>query len=94
MLQVEFRPKFPPGRVVITENAARELSQEDVSLALRRHLRGDWGELETPDWQANERALLHGCRLLSAYTSHTGLRFWVISEPNREATTVLLPEDY
>jgi hypothetical protein len=94
MLQVEFRPKFPPGRVVITANAARELSQEDVSLALRRHLRGDWGELEHADWQANERALLVGCRLLSAYTSQTGLRYWIISEPDRSATTILLPEDY
>ncbi len=94
MLQVEFRPKFPPGRVVITANAARELSQDDVSLALRRHLRGDWGELEVPDRESNERALLHGCRLLSAYSTSNGLRFWIITEPDRSATTVLLPEDY
>jgi hypothetical protein len=94
MLRVEFRPKFPPGRIVITANAARELAGDDVTIALRRHLRGDWGELELPDREANDRALVHGSRLLSAYASSTGLRFWIITEHDRSATTVLLPEDY
>ena len=90
MLQVESRSKFPPGRVVITANAAKALSHEDVTLALRRHLHGDWGELEAPDRSANERALLLGCRLLSAYASRTGLRFWIITEPDRSVTNVEL----
>jgi hypothetical protein len=94
MLQVQSGSKFPPGRVVITANAAKELSHEDIALALRRHLRGDWGELDAPNRDANERALLLGCQLLSAFSSRTGLRFWIITEPTRSATTVLLPEDY
>ena len=94
MLQVESRPKFPPGRVVITANAAKELSHDEVALALCRHLRGDWGELEAPNRQEYEGTLLLGGRLLSAYSSRTGLRFWIITEPDRSATTVLLPEDY
>jgi hypothetical protein len=94
MLQLESAPKFPPGRVVITDHAAEELSREEVARALERHLRGDWGDLEAPNRRENERALLQGCRLLSAYSSRTGLRFWIITEPDRSATTILLPEDY
>ena len=94
MLQPESAPKFPPGRVVITDHADEELSREDVPRALERHLRGDWGDLEAPNQRENERALLQGCRLLSAYCSHAGVRFWILTEPDRSATTVMLPEDY
>ena len=94
MLQAQSGPQFPPGRIVITANAAQHIAHEDVTVALRRHLRCDWGELETPDRTANERALLLGCRLLSAYSSRTGLRFWIITEPDRSQTMVLLPEDW
>lgn len=94
MLQADSRSRFPPGRVVVTDNAAANLSIEDVAVALERHLRGDWGDLAAPNLQANERALLLDCRLLSAYSSRKGLRFWIITEPNRSSTTVLLPEDY
>jgi len=72
MLQLESAPKFPPGRVVITDHAANEISPEDIALALRRHVQGDWGDLEAPNRRENERALLLGCRLLSAYSSRTG----------------------
>jgi len=94
MLQVESHPKFPAGRVVVTGNATESLSVEDIAIGLARHLRGDWGELEAPNRQANEGALLRGGRLLSAYCSRKGLRFWIITEPDRSKTTVLLPEDY
>ena len=94
MLQPESAPKFPPGRVVITDHAAKEISPEDIALALRRHVQGDWGDLEAHNRRENERALLQRCRLLSAYSSRTGLRFWIITEPDRSATTILLPEDY
>jgi len=90
MLQLESAPKFPPGRVVITDHAANEISPEDIVLALRRHVQGDWGDLEAPNRRENERALLLGCRLLSAYSSRTGLRFWIITEPDRSRTNVEL----
>ena len=31
---------------------------------------------------------------MSVYTSRDGVQFWVITEADRSATTVLLPEDY
>ena len=72
--------KFPCGRVVVTDNAAENLSGEDMVVALRRHLHGDWGDLEAPNRQDNDRGLLQGCRLLSAYQNRAGLRFWIITE--------------
>jgi len=62
--------------------------------ALQRHVAGDWGELDEEDKKANDGALQTGERLLSAYQSATGTKFWIITEADRSVTTVLLPEDY
>jgi hypothetical protein len=59
---------------------------------IAQHLTGDWGDLSGQDWRANERALVEGSRLLSAYElTGTGERVWIITEWDRSATTVLLP---
>jgi hypothetical protein len=51
--------------------------------------------VDTEDWRANERALLEGTRLLSAYElPRTGETVWVITEWDRSATTILLPTEY
>ena len=51
--------------------------------------------VDKEDWAANERALLEGTRLLSAYAlPQTGEKLWVITEWDRSATTVLLPSEY
>ena len=42
---------------------------------------------------ANEAALHHGGRLFSAYGFGKN-RFWIITEADRSATVVLMPEDY
>lgn len=85
---------FPLGQLVATANAAAQLSNEAVSEGLRRHAAGDWGELDDGDRAENENALIAGNRLLSAYTAPNGVKFWIITEWDRSATTVLLPEDY
>ena len=86
--------KFPLGRVVITRNALDTLNAGDVQHAISRHVHGDWGEVCREDRQANERALNNGTRLLSVYNDLNGVKFWIITEADRSATTVLLPEDY
>lgn len=86
--------KFPLGRTVITPSALEALTGEDVQAALARHARGDWGELDEHDRQENELSLREGLRLLSRYTAANGIVFWIITEADRSATTVLLPEDY
>jgi hypothetical protein len=87
-------PQFDLGQLVATPNALSVLSHDDILAGLSRHVRGDWGELDPHDLNANERALKHGGRLFSAYLSTNQVKFWIISECDRSATTVLLPEDY
>ena len=86
--------KFPLGQVVVTRTALATLPTQDMAAALDRHRRGDWGDVGREDWQANERALKHGERLLSVYRTVDGTKFWIISEHDRSLTTILLPEDY
>lgn len=86
--------KFPLGRIEVTSKAHDALSQADVTGALLRHAEADWGELEEEDWKQNDDAMLFGGRLLSQYSSQAGTKFWIITEHDRSATTVLLPEEY
>jgi hypothetical protein len=88
--------KFELGRVVATPGAlaAFEQSSEQPIDYLRRHQAGDWGDLCDEDRQENELSLLHGFRLLSAYTLKSGTRLWIISEADRSSTCVLLPSEY
>jgi hypothetical protein len=85
------------GRVVATPGALRALEEAGVSPQdlLRRHVTGDWGELDEEDWAANNRALIEGARLLSAYPlPNTSERVWIITEWDRTVTTLLLPAEY
>ncbi len=86
--------KFRLGRIVATANAAARLNSEDILMAIARHQSGDWGEVGAHDRAANERALLQETRLLSAFRSSNGMKFWIITEADRSVTTVLFPEDY
>lgn len=49
------RPRFAPGRLVITTNAANRLDPRDVREGLWRHLSGDWGELCPEDARLNDQ---------------------------------------
>ncbi len=88
--------KFPLGHIVATPGAleAFRASGEDVLDYLERHLSGDWGEVCTEDKLENERSLVNGWRILSAYTLSNGTKIWIITEADRSSTCVLLPEDY
>ena len=86
--------KFDLGQVVITTNAHNKLNQVDVQFALYRHAKGDWGNMPEEDKQTNEEALQLGNRLMSEYLDRAKTKFWIITEADRSATTILLPEDY
>ena len=92
--------RFPLGELVITPGAGASLHFIDARSCLMRHQLGDWGELDEEDRLANEHALRENLRLFSAYNVEdkrvdgSKVRIYVITEWNREATTLLLPEDY
>jgi DNA primase len=82
------------GRLLSTPNALAKIPNHEILAAIARHQSGDWGDVDKEDWATNERALKEGTRLFSVYHSLAGLKFWLITEADRSATTVLMPEDY
>lgn len=82
---------FSFGRVLVTPGVL------DLSINfhpyLVRHARTDWGDLGDEDKAANNLALCDGSRILSAYETPKG-RIWIITEADRSATTILLPDEY
>ena len=46
------------------------------------------------DRRENELSVNEGFRILSAYTLSDGTKIWIITEADRSATTILLPEEY
>lgn len=89
-------PRFPLGHLCITSNAndALEALGKEPLIYIRRHTKGDWGDVDAADGAANNHALSNGGRLFSAYTLPDGQRLYVITEADRSATTILLSSDY
>jgi hypothetical protein len=93
-------PCFSLGRIVATPgalDALNELNYPPLAL-INRHRRGDWGDLDDEDVQANNDALMDGSRLLSVYVIQD-TKFCIITEAmddqgDRAATTILLPSEY
>ena len=94
MSQTTTMAKFPIGRLVIATCAAVRLTTDDVLTALARHMDGDWGDISEEYWKSNDEALELGARLISIYHAADGTKFWVITEWDRSATTMVLPEEY
>jgi hypothetical protein len=88
--------RFKLGRIVATPGAFEALrrNQQPKMSLLARHAIGDWGLVSPEDARANDRALIGGERILSAYQLRDGTRLWIITEADRSATTILLPDEY
>ena len=87
-------PVLQLGKLVATPTVMESVGMDEVFAAIDRHIVGDWGDLEPSDHTANDEAVLAGDRVLSAYKSATGVKFWIITESDRSVTTALLPSDY
>ena len=88
--------RFTLGQTYITPGAEEALliaGQTEIEF-LRRHMSKDWGELSDEDVRENELSLKEGFRLLSAYRTAKGQKLWIITEADRSATTILLPDEY
>lgn len=88
--------KFSLGQCVMTPGAieAFDKTGEIPMHFLKRHLRGDWGDLDQEDKQRNDQALIDGSRLLSVYHLSYNTKIWIITEWDRSYTTILLPSEY
>lgn len=90
--------KFSLGQIVATPNALEALKAAKRSPIdfIRRHVQGDWGDINEEDKQANETALIEGGRIFSSYKINPEQEeaVWVITEADRSSTCVLMPSDY
>ena len=89
--------RFAPGQVVMTCGVDDLIQQGQFNPIpyLRRHLGGDWGDLDDSDRRQNDAALKSGeDRLFSSYQVTPGLKLWIITEWDRSVTTLLLPSEY
>ena len=86
---------FSLGRTIQTPYAKEELHRLNYSPLdlLRRHISGDWTEMDKDDQESNHDAITDGSRIFSAYTIQD-VKFWVITEADRSSTTILLPSEY
>lgn len=87
---------FNLGRIVATPGAldAFAAAGEQPLTYLIRHAACDWGIVSTEDGRLNDQSVENGSRILSAYRLKNGVKVWVITEADRGATTILLPEEY
>lgn len=88
------QPLFNLGQVVTTRTIAESLEPEKVANMIRNHVTGDFGVLCNEDIEMNKEAIRTGeDRILSAYVVD-GVKVYVITEWNREYTTVLYADEY
>lgn len=88
------QPLFEIGQLLATPGVMDAVGQQEIFDALNRHIRGDWGNVCDDDKVANDEALQDGLRILSSYYTGDDVKFWILTEADRSATTVLLPEEY
>ena len=98
MVAINDNPKrlFPLGDVVATPGAINALLEagESGDLYISCHACGIYGDICEEDRKANERAIIDGSRILSAYQLRNEVRIWIVTESDRSVTTILLPEEY
>jgi hypothetical protein len=90
------RRAFELGKIVATPRALATLEKagQELSHFLKRHVACDWGDLSAEDQKENDYSVEHGFRILSSYQTNAGNKLWIITEADRSATTLLLPEEY
>lgn len=99
--RLQIAAKFPLGQMLMTRGVNDRVADDTpfakfVIDSLRRHARGDWGDMCQEDKEANDEALALGDgagRIFSAY-EHPGPKIWIITEADRSATTILFPDEY
>jgi len=88
--------RFELGQVVATPGALAALTDanQDPQEFVTRHQSGDWGEVDEADRKENEFSVNRQLRLMSVYRTAKGVTLWLITEADRSATTILLPDEY
>jgi hypothetical protein len=88
---------FELGEITMTPSAISIIASFKVPIGdlLERHQRGDYGEVTEKDWHENTLALLPQSveRVMSSYRVGNQ-KLWIITDPDRNVTTLLTEEDF
>jgi len=86
---------FKLGSVVATPGALQFCEENSIDLLalIGRHAGGDFGDLDADDVAANVHGIKHDLRVFSSYQFKQG-KVWIITEADRSATCLLLPDEY
>ncbi len=95
----EFAADVLAADILVSPGVMQRFDQKEVDAALKRHLNLDWSDMCQEDRRLNLRAAMERAgRVLSAYrikAKPTELcDVWIITEADRSATTILLPDEY
>jgi hypothetical protein len=82
------------GDIYITPGVKDSVPSIDMNRSIMRHICCDWGDVCEEDWESNNHSAEEGARVLSSYVASNGKKFWIVTEADRSATTILLPEEY
>lgn len=88
--------RFPLGRLYLTRGAIESLEESHQSPQefISRHVRLEQGELCDGDHKENLFSVDKPLRIFSAFKTANGVKIWVITEADRSATTILMPDEY
>jgi hypothetical protein len=88
--------RFPLGRLFMTPGAIEALEEagQQPQEFINRHARLEQGELCDEDHKENLFSVDKLLRIFSAFKTSAGVKLWVITEADRTATTILLPDEY
>lgn len=94
--------RIPLGRLAMTAGVAGLISERRwlaaaLPIWLGRHARNDCPNLDAHDRTANAWAMQADERVLTSWPigpADAGLCLWIITEADRSATTILLPDEY
>lgn len=87
---------FKLGTVVATPGALDALRRSSQSAGefVTKHVRGEFGDLDAFDAEANRAAIRDGSRILGSYSTRQGEVIWIITEADRSSTCICLPSEY
>jgi hypothetical protein len=81
---------FETGQVIMSSETLDVCAQRGLSLDdyIARHSKGDWGDVESSQWKANDRALEDGGQILSMHILEDGAQLFIVTAPDRKTTTI------
>ncbi|WP_338807037.1 hypothetical protein V8U11_08240 [Pseudomonas chlororaphis] len=86
---------FPVGALVLSPGIDRLMRDGhlDPLPFLRRHVRGDWGDVTDERWQTNNAAVESGGLLESLYIVHRELSIRIVTDADHSQTRVTVTSE-